>query len=279
MLRAASTPAPALAPARGPQGRLLRIGVLLLAVALAGCSQQLYGALDEHAANEVVGALRADGVRASKERGNDAQWRVAVPSDDFARAVQILKRRNLPSREFEGLGRVFRKDSLVSTPTEERARLIFALSQELERTLTELDGVLVARVHPVIPPQDPFNQKPKVASASVFVKHRAGADLAERESMIRALVANGIEGLSYDNVRVLLVAAETRPSQDELPAVSRVVPPLFWGVLGVLLGVLVAAYFALTWRDRAIGAIDNLRGRLVRKQRATGATPAGGGGR
>lgn len=252
---------------------------MLLCLALAGCSQQLYGALDEHAANEVVGALRAEGVRASKERGNDAQWRVAVPGDDFARAVQILKRRNLPSREFEGLGRVFRKESLVSTPTEERARLIFALSQELERTLTELDGVIVARVHPVIPPQDPLNMRPKAASASVFVKHRAGADLAERESMIRALVANGIEGLTYDNVRVLLVAAETRPSQDELPAVSRAVPPLFWGVLGVLLGVLVATYFALTWRDRAVGAIDGLRGRMVRKQRAAaGGSPSPGGG-
>jgi len=95
-----------------------RFACAVVALALlSACSQQLYGALDEGAANEVVGALRAEGVRASKERGKDAQWRVDVPGDDFARAVQILKRRNLPSREFEGLGRVFRKESLVSTPT------------------------------------------------------------------------------------------------------------------------------------------------------------------
>lgn len=260
---------------RSGTGAHRRFGVVVLCLTvllLSACSQQLYGTLDEQAANEVVGALRAEGVRADKQKGNDANWRVAVPGDDFARAVQILKRRNLPSRDFEGLGRVFRKDSLVSTPTEERARLIFAMSQELERTLTQLDGVIIARVHPVIPPQDLLNPKPKVASASVFVKYRPGADLAEREAMIRALVAHGIEGLSYDNVRVLLVAAESRPTNDELPAVSRAVPPLFWGVLGVLLGILVATYFALTWRDRAVGAIDKLRGRLVRKQRAPGGT-------
>jgi type III secretion protein J len=252
--------------------RALGLALLLL---VGGCSQQLYGALDEHAANEVVGALLAEGVRASKERGTDAQWRVTVATDEFARAVQILKRRNLPSRDFEGLGRVFRKDSLVSTPTEERARLIFALSQELERTLTEMDGVIVARVHPVIPPQDQLNAKPKVASASVFVKYRAGADLSQREAMIRALVASGIEGLRYEDVRVLMVAAEPRSLAEEVPAVSRAVPPLFWGVLGVLLGLLVASYFVLTWRDRAVGALDGLRGRLIRKQQSAGGGAGG----
>jgi type III secretion protein J len=251
-----------------------RLLVCLIISLLVGCSQQLFGALDEQAANEVVGALRAEGVRANKERGADTQWRVTVPEDDFARAVQVLKRRNLPSRDFEGLGRVFRKESMVSTPTEERARLIFALSQELERTLTEMDGVIVARVHPVIPPVDTLGAKPKPSSASVFVKYRAGADLAQRESMIRALVASGIEGLKYEDVRVVMVSAEPKSVAEDVPAVSRAVPPLFWGVLGGLLGLLVASYFVLTWRDRAVGALDGLRGRLIRKQQLTG---AGGG--
>jgi type III secretion protein J len=252
-----------------------RVLLCLVLVFLGGCSQQLFGALDEQAANEVVGALRAEGVRANKERGADSQWRVTVPEDDFARAVQILKRRNLPSRDFEGLGRVFRKESMVSTPTEERARLIFALSQELERTLTEMDGVIVARVHPVIPPSDTLGTKPKPSSASVFVKYRAGADVSQRESMIRALVASGIEGLRYEDVRVVLVSAEPKPVVEDIPAVSRAVPPLFWGVLGGLLGLLVASYFVLTWRDRAVGALDGLRGRLIRRQQSAGGGAGG----
>jgi type III secretion protein J len=258
----------------------LRVVCASVALALlSGCSQQLYGALDEGAANEVVGALRAEGVSASKERGKDDQWRVDVPGDDFARAVQILKRRNLPSREFEGLGRVFRKESLVSTPTEERARLIFALSQELERTLTEMDGVIVARVHPVILPPDPFNPKPRVASASVFIKHRPSVDLGQREGMIRGLVASGIEGLTLDSVRVMLVPADPRPAIEEGPAISRAVPPLFWAVLVVLLGLLLISYFVLNWRDRAVGALDGVRGRFRRQDPSirNGSPPRGRG--
>ncbi len=247
--------------------RSLALGLTL--AALVGCSQQLFGALDESAANQVVGALLLEGVEARKEASGEGLWRVSVADGDFARAVQVLKRRNLPPRQFDGLGEVFKKKSLVSTPTEERARLIHATSQELERSLLEMDGVLVARVHPVIPPHDPLNPGKLGATASVLIKHRPGADVAGRESMVRALVAAGVEGLSYDNVRVLMVTAEPQPALAVEPKVSRTLPPVFWGILGVLLGLLLLAYFALNWRDKTLVGMDELRGRLVRKQRST----------
>ena len=242
-------------------------GLLALAVLLAGCSAQLFGALSEPAANQVVSALRNEGIAAEKVSANEGQWKVTVPDDEFARAVLVLKRRNLPPQQFDGLGVVFKKESLVSTPTEERARLIHAMSQELERSLSELDGVLVARVHPVIPPHDPLNPKKVASSASVLIKHRPGAELAGREAMIRSLVASGIEGLSYDDVRVLLVVAEPQATTPDKPTVSRAIPPVFWGILGVLMGVLLLAYFALNWRDKAVIALDDLRGRMTKKQR------------
>jgi type III secretion protein J len=163
-----------------PLSRFSRRALRLLAcgcIALSGCSQQLFGALDESHANQVVGALRSEGIAAEKSRAGDDLWKVSVADDEFARAVQVLKRRNLPPQRFEGLGQVFKKESLVSTPTEERARLIHAMSQELERSLMEMDGVLVARVHPVIPPYDPLNPKKQPTSASVLVKYRPGTDV------------------------------------------------------------------------------------------------------
>jgi type III secretion protein J len=249
--------------------RSLRRTVLGLALlALAGCSQQLFGALDESSANQVVGALLLEGVDARKEAASDGLWRVTVVDSDFARAVQVLKRRNLPPRQFTGLGEVFKKESLVSTPTEERARLIHAMSQELERSLLEMDGVLVARVHPVIPPHDPLNPGNLGATASVLIKHRPGADVTGKESMVRALVAAGVEGLSYENVRVLMVTAEPQPALALEPKVSKTLPPVFWGILGVLLGLLLLAYFALNWRDKTLVGMDELRGRLVRNMRS-----------
>ena len=162
---------------------------------------------------------------------------------------------------------MFKKDSLVSTPTEERARLIHAMSQELERSLMEMDGVLVARVHPVIPPHDALNPKKTPTSASVLVKYRAGSDIASREGMIRSLVASGVEGLNYDDVRVLLVSAEPQSAVPDKPALSRAVPPVFWGILGVLIGIVLIAFFVISWRDRTLLSLDDLRGRLIRRER------------
>jgi type III secretion protein J len=245
------------------------IATLVFIISLAACSQQLFGALDENAANQVVGALRNEGIAAEKSRAGEDLWKVSVADDEFARAVQVLKRRNLPPQPFDGLGRVFKKDSLVSTPTEERARLIYAMSQELERSLMEMDGVLSARVHPVIPPNDPLNPKKTPTSASVLVKYRPGSEVAAREGMIRSLVSSGIEGLAYEDVRVLLVSAEPQPAVSDKPTLSRNVPPVFWGILGVLIGVLLIAFFVISWRDRTIISIDSLRSRLIRKDRAS----------
>ena len=231
---------------------VISIFIMVVTVVLSACSQQLFGALSENSANLVVAALRSEGVAAEKVFASEDMWKVTVPDDEFARSTQILKRRNLPPQQFEGLGKVFKKESLVSTPTEERARLIYAMSQELENSLTTLDGVLNARVHPVIPPHDPLNPKKVPSSASVLIKYRPGAEIASRESMIRALVAAGIEGLAYDDVRVLMVEAEKQPTIVEKPTISRAVPPVFWGILGLLLGVLLVTYFVLNWRDKRL---------------------------
>lgn len=241
----------------------------LLALALlSGCSKQLLGTLDEAGANQVVSALRVEGVEADKAPAGEKAWRVTVPDAQFAEAVQILERRNLPTPQFQGLGQVFRKESLVSTPTEERARLIHALSQELERSLLEIDGVLVARVHPVILPQDPLNPRRAAASASVLIKHRAGADMTGREAMVRALVAAGIEGLSYDDVRVVMVPAEAPVgSRTPLAATGQRAasmeryaspfsagsPTLYVGVGVALLALLLLSYAALQLRRRSSG--------------------------
>jgi hypothetical protein len=53
---------------------------------------------------------------------------------------------------------------------------------------------------------------------------------------------------------------------------------MFWGILGVLVGLLLLSYFALTWRNRATVGLDELRGRLLRQsKRAAGPTTPKGG--
>lgn len=232
----------------------LALAACLLA-ALAGCTQQLYGSLGENDANDIVGALRLEGLSADKRQGAEKLWRVDVATDDFARAVTVMRTQNLPSQTFDGLGSVFKKDSLVSTEVEERARFTYALAQELQRTLSQVEGVILARVHPVVVSSDQFASKPKVASASVFIKHRASVDLAPRVQMIRELVANGIEGLPPERVTVALFSADVKlapasapPRRSELDGVLIGAG----GVIGLLLLGLVVLALVLRWRGGSL---------------------------
>ena len=247
--------------------KVAAFATVLACLYLAGCSKQLLGAIDEVSANQVVSSLRLEGIAADKVSAGDKIWKVTVADADFAQAVQILERRNLPPPQFEGLGQMFKKESLVSTPTEERARLIHAMSQELERSLMEIDGVLVARVHPVILPHDPLNPKRATATASVLIKYRAGIDMSGREGMVRALVAAGVEGLNYDDVRVVMVPAEARPAAPtagvSTPSslAQPPIPVLYIGVVAAVLGAMVLSYLLVRWRKKATVPTQALKGR------------------
>ncbi len=224
---------------------------------LSACSQQLYGNLGETDANEIVSVLRNEGLAAEKRQATEKVWRVDVSGADFARAVSVMRTQNLPSQSFEGLGSVFKKDSLVSTEVEERARFTYALAQELQRTLSQMEGVVLARVHPVVVSNDQFTSKPKVASASVFIKHRADVDLTPRIQMIRELVANGIEGLPPERVSVALFRAEVKPASQTFVARR---PELESMLLGA--GALLCLIFAA---GAVLALVLRVRGRSLRE--------------
>jgi type III secretion protein J len=135
---------------------------------------------------------------------------VSIDESRFAEAVQVLNDNGLPKEEFSTLGQVFKKDGLIASPVEERAEMIFALSQELSRTVSEIDGVLSARVHLVLPENDPLRQQLVPSSASVFIRHRASVPINDLIPQIKMLVANGVAGLSYDKVFVILVPVPER---------------------------------------------------------------------
>jgi len=225
------------------------LGVCLL---LGACSNaDLYSQLSERQANELIAALQSAGIMADKRSKDSRAWTVRVGQADFVRAIDTLRSEGLPRDDFESLGRVFRKEGFVSTPLEERARLIYGLSQELSNTLSSIDGVVVARVHLAVPERDPLADRPRSASASVMVKHRPGVDMSQHIGQIKALVVNSVEGLSYDHVTVSLFAAQDFTRNAAQPPVAQpmatgVAPAgLALGAGGVALGAAVAAAFGV----------------------------------
>lgn len=232
-------------------GPLVRWFVLLCLASLAGCKAELFSRLSETDANAVLDALYSEGVSAEKLTRDREFWSVEVSDGDLQRALRITKERAVPQERFATMGELFKKEGLVSSPSEERLRYIFAVSQELSNTLTQIDGVITARVHPVIPANDPLADRVKPASASVFIKHHGQADVQQMAPAIRNLVSRSIEGLSPENVSLTFFAA----------APGRIIPPpanspllIFWQEwgIGIAVGMLVllAGVVAYFWRSK-----------------------------
>jgi type III secretion protein J len=215
-----------------------RFGLLLAAFvmpfALAGCGEQdLYSKLTESEANEMVAALGQADIPSSKREAGKDGWSVAVEEDQFASAVDVLRAKGLPRDKYASLGQIFEKKGFVSSPIEERARLNYGLSQELSHTVSEIDGVVEARVHLAIPEADPLSDKVKPSSAAVFVKYQPGFDLRGETGAIKSLVTNSVEGLAYDRVSVVMVASQAA-SQDTAISLSNTGSFATAGILAAL---------------------------------------------
>ncbi|HEY0710760.1 MAG TPA: hypothetical protein VGG33_28405, partial [Polyangia bacterium] len=190
--------------------RVFALAVLLL----AACEMPIQHGLDETSANEILNALEGSQIPAKKnlaEASGDAPtFVVTVARDDAPRAMELLRSRGLPRVNRNGLAETYAQASLVPSPTEERARYLKALANDIERTLETIEGVVSARVHIVMAESDPLGADPKPrvpAQAAVLLKARAGYALGVKELEFQKLVAGSVPGLTPQSVAVVVTAA------------------------------------------------------------------------
>lgn len=223
--------------------------VILSTLAACGSDVTLYSATSEGEANELLSVLLDAGVRAEKIPGKNGVS-VSVEGAQVARALDLLRSRGLPREQFAGMGQIFRKEGLVSSPVEERARYLYALSQELTNTLSQMDGVLAARVHVVLPERGEVGEAASPSTAAVFIKHQIGYSFDALKPQVRQLVTHAIPGLAEDRVSITLVSAQPRSDvAHAAPALTSVlgmqVSQDSAGGLRVLLGICILLILAL----------------------------------
>jgi type III secretion protein J len=240
-------------------------GVLGLCVLLTGCKKELYSNLTEQDANEMVVALLERGVDAEKNSSDGKAWTLDVDSGQLVRAMEVLRAQGLPHSKFDDLGDLFKKDGLVSTPTEERVRFIYGMQQELASTLSKIDGVLVARVQIVLPNNDPLAQNVKPSSAAVFIEYRHDSDVGALVPQIKTLVMHSVEGLTYDQVSVTAVPAD-QVEFTQNPAGSGVPKWLIGLLAGLILLVGIPAVLYLRSRSGVSQQASEMRGNAVVSQ-------------
>jgi len=183
--------------------------LLLCATLLSGCKTELYSGLDEQDANSMLAIMLDNGISAEKiANKKDSTYVLSVDEGKVSKAVSLLREYGYPREKVASMGEMFKKDGIVSSPMEERARFIYALSQSVQETLSQIDGVLIARVHVVVPENGPATTVMQPSSASVFIKYNPTYDLESMKSEIKMIVEKSIEGLSYDKVSVVMVPSQ-----------------------------------------------------------------------
>ena len=196
-----------------------RLLMMLLPLLILGCGKEveLYRNLGEMEANQMIAELDSGKIKARKEHMKGGVT-VFVAEKEMSAAVQRLDRKGLPRPPRVNLGEIFRKEGVISTPLEERACYIHALSQELETTLSHMQGITFARVHVVLPeriaPGEPF----QAASASVFIQHQKNVDVDVLIPSIQKLVSASLPGMTNADSRkvvVVLLPTEEIDKQDK----------------------------------------------------------------
>jgi type III secretion protein J len=246
--------------ARSERVRARRLLLLCLLAAMFGCRSAVRADLDEDQANELLVALHASGIGATKVREAGAsagRFRVEVPDGALGRALRVLKEQGLPRRELPGFDALYAGTGLLPTPSDERARWLAAASSELARSLSRLPGVLDARVH-VAAPRDAqaLDDPPPPRQASVVLQVAEAATFDD--AAVQRLVAAAIDGLDAAQVEVVRVTAQARKAQpvrlvqvgpadvsaESAPALRTLL------VVALVLEIVLAGALVVVWRSR-----------------------------
>ncbi len=257
----------------------LMAGSLALLLAACGGRVELLKDVSEAEANEALAVLLQAGISAGKLPGKEGVVSLDVEQSQVARAITILNSEGLPHERYAKMGDVFRKEGLISSPLEERARYLWALSQELSATVSQIDGVIKARVHVVLPERSSGGDPATPSSAAVFIKHKAGYNLDDAIPQVKRLVSNSIPGLSAEKVTVVMLPAGLRPAEPAagpVPSVMSTItvdgkaanPYVVWGSCALVL-LLLAILGLVAWKRWGKGAEN--------RKPAPPAAPAGGG--
>jgi type III secretion protein J len=188
--------------------------VLFLGVVLAGCTERavLFNALTETEANEIYQHLLSAGIPAEKTKTKEGV-NITVPKPMSAEALSLTQAKGLPRDKKKSLGDVFKKENMISSPLEERARYLYALSQELEGTLMQMDGVISAKVHIVLPERSTPGEPLSPSSAAVFIKYVDGNKLPVYVPKIREMIFKSIPGIIGDpqtSVNITAIPSEVK---------------------------------------------------------------------
>lgn len=181
------------------------IGTLVLVFVLVNWSSRtafvpLYSNLDSSDSGRIIEDLRAQGVPFELEADGT---RVLVPEANVDELRVGFASQGLPVGGHVGF-EIFQGNSLTATDFVQKLNFQRGLEGEIARTIESFPTVEGARVHIVMPERSLFRDDQRATTASVVLKQRPGAGLAQSEvTGIAHLVAGAVEGLEKASITIL----------------------------------------------------------------------------
>lgn len=130
--------------------------------------------------------------------------RITVQDTEVGRARMLLAEAGLPNGGSIGYEIFDSKSGFGTTNDIVNLNKVRALEGELARTISALDPIRSARVHIVFPERQLFSRQSRVATASIAVGMRPGAQLSNNQIMaIQSLVASAVPDLKPEKVSLI----------------------------------------------------------------------------
>lgn len=234
----------------------LRLALILgLALLLTGCRVELYSALPENDANQMLAILMQHHIDADKQPGTGGVT-LRVEQSQFINAVELLRLNGFPRRSYVSAATMFPPNQLVVSPAEEQQKIVFLNEQRIERMLSQMEGVIHADVTIAYgSANDDGSAGP--ASVAVFIKYSPQVNLEAFRVQISNLVEKSIPGLQKEHIAILIQPAEFRmQSVANVPTATpwRAITWINlhrWALLSpLLLVILLISLMLIVWRKR-----------------------------
>ncbi|MCO7227011.1 type III secretion system inner membrane ring lipoprotein SctJ [Pleionea sp. CnH1-48] len=247
-------------------GRNLKVAMVILSLLfISACKVELYRGIPQQEGNEMLSLLMREGISTQKEVNKDNTVTLYVDEADVSNAMNLLGNYGYPSENFSDIADVFPQEGLISSPTEEKARFNYALSQQLAETLSQIDGVVKARVHLALEQNSETKDVAESSSASVFIKYLPSKPIDDSISQIKQLVGSSIPGLAFNKVSVATFPATDMEVNNNAPQFGNVLSVVvakgsetkLWVMLSILVALLLAAIGAAAFLAVRIQKLNN----------------------